>query len=343
MTIHAPSLAMKPPIDHARFCRNGQLVQAPLYSRVARDVNHVAGYRRKRIASFSQKLDSIASGASGTTSCWRSYFHTGHNVKYIEAEIIAARPDGGTAPYSYISIAEAPLYLAGDTSDYWFHGNIDSSPSDTPDEWSSAVLRCDASSDQAYALQVVAVDYARPISVVVYEVGETPCDTSNTGCVNPNYGVGDPILDAHILELCQAQDELLRTNRAHLFSWSPYGSYSRVTGTTYTSVVDGSSTTTGAAVPAPVLENQYHNTKSRTAVPGILAVYANPDTNDAFVKIDDGTNTIEVTITGGGSTTWYTQAGSIPAAAATKYVPMAKAGGAAEDIDVYAVAFFEFE
>jgi len=189
-----------------------------------------------------------------------------------------------------------------------------------PDTWSHAVVHLAASDDTAYALQLYISDYARVISMTAYEVGVVPVDDTVAGAVDPRYSMGSPIWDAAAYDLLANQTALLTSNRRHLLSWSPYDGVHTFTASTgtLTNILDGTSTSVSAATPGFRIRNLYCNTRSRTTVPVVFAAYAVATVNDGQVRLTDGTNTIDITITAGAAG-WFVAIGSLPAAASTKY------------------------
>ena len=333
-------------LQPGRFLRNGMMVDGLVMRAICDFQNHVFAYRRKFLGSWRQNIVSAAAG-NGTFQAWKGYAHTGHGCDYLQVAFLMLRPDGGTDPYAYATIAPAATGIVSDTSDYIRNSTIDAGATDTPNEWIWGLTDLLAADDTAYFLGIHAVDEARILAVAVWEVGINPVDDTVTGAVDPTVGNGDPVFDDKQTAVAEGLGEMLRANRSVVFSWGNYeGVGNSVVGAGWTNAID---TGLGVAAPAAsspgfVWESQYHNTYSRTDVPVVLAVYAERTAGiggqTGEVRINDGANTI--TITGIIAAGWYTQAGTLPAAAATKYDIQAQCptGGT---VRVDHVCFYEYE
>lgn len=332
-------------VQPPRFARNEQLVSATYYAKIARAQNHIMGYRRKWLGGFAQRNPAFASTASAATAQWQMYFRTGHGVKEVYVKLLLGPADNEATPTS-APVVTATLYnpttLLSISSFDREIGIVDAAITDVPDNYIDTRGTLTVSDDTAYGLSLTTEHYARIISATVWEVADIPVDDTIAGAVDPRYGVGDPILDGNALAMSEGQTELLRSNRRHLISWSTYGTSSITNNTsTYKNIIDGSSTTVTVATPGWYIQNQYCNTLSRTGVPCVFAVYASATLNGGVVQLTDGTNTLttgNVTSIG-----WYTVAGTIPAAAATKYDVHAKGDAGGGAITVSAVALLEYE
>lgn len=333
-------------LQPGRYNYNGQIVDAMFNRMAGRAMNHCSAYRRKFLAAWQQSL--IGDAGNGTFGSWRGFVHTGHHCAHLEVIMLLLRPDGGADPHAYVTITPDATGIISDTSDFLRHSLIDATSVDQPDHWVWGRTTLNAADDTDYWLHLNVVDEARVLSVCVFEVGTTDgtVDDTVTGVVNPIVSVGDPIFDDQQDDLAVGLGELLRTNRSHMFSWGSYDGFGNsVVGAAWANVIDTAMPAINAASPGFVWESEYHNTYSRTDVPVVLAVYATRSAGiggqTGEVKIDDGAGNI-IAITGIVAAGWYTQAGTLPAAAATKYDVQARAptGGT---VRVDAVSVYEYE
>jgi len=346
MSAWFPGTGLPPLIHQRRFARNGKPPQAMFYKRVAEALNHTTAWRRKEFCAFSQSLNALAARvATSDLPSWRTYLRTGHGVLKLEVNLVLglAYGDAGpaTAPEVYCQLL-TPAGAVVQTSAV-VECQKSASSDVGPDTWTTARLDLPAADDTAYWLQLYLSDYARVISMEAHEVASSPIDTATTGAVDPRYSTGSPIWDGSIGGIAAAQTELLRSNRRHLVSWSCYDGVSAISNntSTYKNILNGTSTTITAATPGWRIQNQYCNTYGRDDVPVEFAVYASATLNGGYVKISDGSNELETSvITAEG---WYTVAGVIPAAAATKYDVLQKGHASGGAITTSAVALLEYE
>jgi hypothetical protein len=209
-----------------------------------------------------------------------------------------------------------------------------------------------------HEIVVVAVDYARPLSFMIYEIGETPATAANGVGVDAQVGVGSPILDDQHDDWATSAVNLWQKNSAQLISWANYpetggaGPPTRSASATYRNILDSSSTTVSAATPGFVLDLAYHQRVTPSAtVPVVLAVYAEKTAGvgtaaNNKVRLTDGTNSIEVT--GINTAGWYTATGSMAATDGVKWDAQARTstvadGGADDTIAIYAVSLYQYQ
>lgn len=343
MATWEPTKAQGRLVQPPRYARNGQLVTAAFYSKIARMQNHVVGYRRRWLGGLTQRNQGFKATESGSVAQWRMYFRAGHGAESIYVRLLLAPADNAAAAAPSVTVQlYNPVTLLAGLSFSRNIGVIDASAADVPDDFIDSNGTLAVTDDTAYGLDFNTVDYARIVAATVWEIATRPVDDTVDGAVDPRYSLADPILDYKARAMAQGQTELLSSNRHHLISWSSYGTSAITNATsTYKNILDGTSTTVTAATPGWYVQNQYCNTLSRTGVPCVFAVWASATLNGGLVQLTDGTNTL----TTGNVTTagWYTVAGTIPAAAATKYDVHAKGDAGGGAITVSAFALLEYE
>jgi hypothetical protein len=328
------------------------VVGSEAYYKLAQATNFVAAYQRKTIGHHSQSLLGVAAGsASAPLSSWRGHFHTGHGATYVSLEAIVARPDAGTDPYMDFTVTNATTDVLYSTSTQIHYPLIDAAATDVADEWALGACGAAVEGDTSYYYQVRLYDYMRPISCVLYErAAAAPDDTTTAGC-DPRYSVGAPILDAQLGDLATALCKMLRNNRAHLIAWAALdgSGANSIAGTTYTNILDGTSTSVSATTPGWRVETAYHETAAyvdvaEEQVPCVLAVHAGcyglSVDHSGWVKIA-GAGIVSTEIEIDGAPGWYYEAAWLPAGAALKIDVLAKAGAADENTRVDAVALYE--
>jgi hypothetical protein len=322
------------------FARNTLPVMAGFATRVWRATNHCLLYRRKTV--ITKCLDiraGLLTGASGTNELWHGRFHSGHGVRALGARI-------GLAPVDNSSATDAETYLTvGGTDTDKIHQSY-VNLGDVADNLGAAEIIYAISSDATITWSLTAVDYARPYSLCIYELGDFQADTADGG-VDPRLGQASPLLDSNHQQLHEAQTELWKTNAAHLYSWSRDNAASAPTfasKTTYTNLWDGT-TTGGASVTTPhiTLETTYHNTVGSTNVPIVFAVRGERTVGSGTCKarlVDDGNNTLceLAAITTNG---WYSNTANLTAGTIVAAVEIESASGSTVRID--AVSVYEHE
>ena len=329
-------------VQPPRAARNGMIVSANYYNAIARAQNHVMAYRRKWLGGLCQRNNALATTVSGAVTQWRQYFRTGHGVKEIYVRLLLAPADNASASTPAVTVGLYTPAMVAVSSFTRNIGIVDATITDVPDNYIDTSGSLTVSDDTAYCLTYVTTDYGRLISATAWELADIPVDDTVDGAVDPRYSLHDPILDDKPLAMATGQNELLKSNRRHLISWSSYGTSAIVNNTnTWENILDGTSTTVTAATPGWYVNTPYDNTLSRTGVPMVFAVWASATLNGGEVKITDGTNSLTTgTVTAAG---WYVVAGTLPAAASTKYDVHARGDAGGGAITVSAVALLEYE
>jgi hypothetical protein len=143
-------------------------------------MNFISAHCHKTIGYASQHVAAPAAGAAGTIGMWQFHWHMGHSVKNIVFDMLLAQADNAAAADPYVAWhVHNPVGGAiVDTTPKARNPVIDASTSDTPDTYNRIVVKLPVdgtlSDDTDYAIDCHAVDYARPVSCLIYEEGENP-------------------------------------------------------------------------------------------------------------------------------------------------------------------------
>ena len=343
MSDHVYSFKQRKLIAPMRWARNGMLVQAGIGRSVLDAYGHAAQYRRKVIFSKGLDLNAITTGVTGDTPLWLTRFRSGLQATQLHYVMTLAKDDHASAadPYVYWALTEIG---GGSTDSNQMHaGVMVGSPDDTTDEFSFGTIRQDISPDTEYGLILFAVDYARPVACVVYEASPVAVDDALDGGGDPTgIEVSGPIYDTHHNDILKMGYDLWAKNAAINFSWSANNAAARASlaSVTWTNAIDAS-TAYAATTAGFLVDNLYHDPVSGD-VPVELSVYAERTAGAGTCKarINDGTNQL----TTGAITTagWYTVAGTIPAAAATKWDLEMQSDGSTT-LKIWAAVLSEYE
>lgn len=350
MTLYTPTKTFPLLIEWKSRARNGLPVQALLGKRFRTAVNHSVAYRRKLVFT---KCESMASGvgpASGrageasTVSLWHGRYQPGVGNGYLTARIGCRPTDtSGSDGQVYLTVTDVDAASSSDTTAI----HIPTQAEDTaPDEMLYYWINYDTSgltAGTAVEWVLKAVDYARPVSLTIWESGEYPVDTTNGGTAAQDVGVGTDILDDSCKDVRDALWDLWRYNASHLFSWSRNTSSAvEETATSYTNLFDGT-TTGGAATTAPgfYLQTTYHD-RIKHDVPIVFAVRAAMNnTTGGAARIVDSSNTTLAEITNFTTTpTWQTTTTTLTAGNSLCTIEVK--GGSLNSILVDAVAIYEY-
>jgi hypothetical protein len=331
-------------IQHAAACRNNMVPDAAYVRRLANGLNHVVAFRRKAPLMFCRPMNAVPANTSdAAVTHWHAYITTGYGVNQLAFRMGLMKASSGTLgttdPY-------VKWNVGGTDTDELHYSAIDAAKSDVADEIMWGEIRYAVSSNTAYPIYMQAVGRARPLCALVYEIAEIPVDDTNTGVSNPSITPGTPILDAQSSDLALNGTELWQQNAAHVFSWtSDIGTASpAITATSYTNILDETSTSHSAATPGVQFDLTYMNSFSRTTVPCVLAVRASSavgtSANNA-VRLYDGSTAIATVSSIGTSATWYTATANI--ATGSLKVDIQAQANSGDTVTVDAVTLYQHE
>lgn len=349
MSKHITQKFIPPLIDNERFNMNGMVPSAPALRRLAETFNFAAGRCKKQIFLKCQTLVGVEAGDPANV-IWNGYFRTGENVDSLRVVLGIALTD-----YGFSSPPEVTLFVkdtGGSTilNPRWTFKASSAGVNVAPNEisWVHAITEQDLSANTEYKFYFTCANGARLVMASLTECDKNHSDDGITGVADPGGFVAEaPIYDHHIGKLVTANNELWQHNGAHLISWAAQydeDGWPPTVATSYTNIINLSSTTVTAATPGWYLQTQYHNTVNRTTVPVKFCVNtdrtAGAGTLD--IKLTDGTNSVSITgiadVNG-----WSTTTGTIPAQAATKWDCHAKVSAGGTSHVIRAISLFEFE
>jgi hypothetical protein len=240
------------PLHHLRWCRNGAIPDAGFQERLINGLNHVAAYRKKVIGTVGQDFGSasLIGTTNTTTTYWRFRCKTGFATTQLRFKMII-----GVAftPGEFPTDDDPLVRVNVNGADYDVHyGSASGDTEDSPDELYTCRLDVPVSPDTTYAVTITGHDGARPLGVCAYEFADPTIalatayyyDGSPAAALKPIY--------AHDREAIL--DHLSRTwtsGGAPLLTWFGRGDGTArsITGTTWTNLIDGSSTSVAANSP----------------------------------------------------------------------------------------------
>jgi hypothetical protein len=355
MTTVNIGLLAKLPIAVKRYARNTTPVSAEFQNILADSAGYIGSIRGlKQVFTWSAEPDDIPASSAGTRSRWRCAFHTAPFTQHIQVWLLVAKQDNGSASDPYVRCS---LYNAAGTSllaKFERHYGASSSTTDIPSEWGFGYFTLQAGGpgtplvevdpDTDYTLLFEDVDYGRILSASVVELPYAP-DTDN-GYPSTDAGTGTAILDIDRGLIADIGRKVHKTWAAQLWNHtSDTDATARTFTTTYTNLVDGSSTSVSSSTPGATIDLR-HRTTIRMAADGVpvkMRVYASStgaDTGTVRLKDSSGTTMLEASITGT-TAAWYDAIGYLPASLA-KY-DLHGGGAASATVTVYAVSVYELD
>ena len=339
-----------PMLPRERWANNGRSPSAGMFSSIAHHLNQVSGRQKKQFLTAIQPLNAVSAGSSAAVIVWPTRFITGENCTSIRVSAGIALTDYGAVSTPMLTIlVKSTAGATVATKDVAYHGKT-TGTTVAPDEINHGSVIIDGlTANTEYYLENQVVNGMRLVYMVAVELALYYADDTVTAVCNPvNFMAEGPIYNTQINDVADAANKLWRHNGKHLFTFTqPYDESSAATSTstTYTNVIDGSSTTVTAASPGFSLYTTYDGTYARAnAIPVKMAIYTQRTSGSGTlsVRINDGTSTIA--ITGITSTQqWSTVTSTIAAQAGTKWDIQAANSAGASSWRIYAVSLFEYE
>jgi hypothetical protein len=350
MAKHPVTPFVPPPIDDERFSRNGMVPDAALMKRLAGDFKYISGRAKQQVFLRCQPINNVAAGVALSADVWPFYFRTGENTTGLRVVLGAAATDytiAGTTAYLQFTVNVAG---GSEVIEKVWSLTVGASGVDVTPNGIAVIheLCTGLSPNTEYTARFDLLAGYRLVFAAITEADTRHADDSVTAVCDPAEFVAEgPIYDAHLADLIEANNELWQHNGAHLINWCAdlHEDAAPTTNlTTYTNILDASSTTVTASSPGWNLFTQYHNTANRTTVPVKFAVKtsrtAGAGTLD--VRLTDGTNSIAITGIGGGEI-WSTTTANIPAQAGTKWDLQCRVSVGTDTHRIMAIALFEYE
>lgn len=327
MANHITQKFIPPLVDSERFNMNGNVPSAAVMKRLAETFNFVSGRCKKQFFLKSQALFEVATPDPAQV-IFRGRFRTGHNTTAIRILLGLAPTDYAfsTSPFVQLVVKDTSPATITITPDTWYLATSTTAAADpVPDGIYHAHSICEglsANTEYTFHFEVYGT---RVLYASMTECDKNHADDSLTAVCDPGQYVAEgAIYDAQISDLVEANNELWQHNGAHLISWCPNwydNTWPALAATSYTNMINNSSTTVTAATPGWNLQTLYHNTVNRTTVPVKLAVLVErvSGVGTFDYRLTDGTNTLGTTGASGAGEQWLTTTGTIPAQASTKW------------------------
>ena len=341
-------------IQPQRWCRNGLVPDSQFLRQMVRAQNHIMAYRRKVFCRWGD-VNNPTAGAAGTVNRYRFRCHVGYGTTHIGFVFGMGRAGtSGTNPNVIIS---ATVAGGATTTKTFYQGLESSSSSDGPNSITWIRTKIAVTANTTYEMLVSSVDYARILSMTAHEIAETEVDSAVDYFHELAPGAGQPIHDSIRERMLVGLTALYKRNGPHLYSFlgNGDGTNPSFTGTTWTNIIDG--TTTSTAEAAGIYTSDVANSgpshayrlsdAGAPAFSAVLAVYGQVTTatNGGEVRFyDDAEGTI-ATITGITTTLqWHTATVSISALDTIgKLVVQARHSTAGHTLRVDAVSLYAYE
>jgi hypothetical protein len=344
----ALALETPAPLQAARYVRNGMVPHAQFETELAASINFAAASRPKEMFRFYGNIpDAPSSGGGGERSRWRFASHTGPRFRQLRVTFLLARQT-----LSDSNLASAKLYITNaDASTTYSVGEFafgtgPGASSDTPADlgWGEVVMT-DIPADTDIYGQFVDVEGGRLISATVAE-DSLALLTPNNYVLPSAVAVKGPIYDSRFESMLTLARDTWSRGAAQLANWTSDTDATApiITDSTYTNIVDATSTTVSAATPGYCLDLRYCRTRTRDTVPCKLFAYGSTTTGSpTAVGIHDSSGALLGAITGFTTTpTWRSTTIDMPAAE-DKYDLMFKSGGAGADFfSLYATSLYQY-
>ena len=306
------------PLKVGKFARNDLPPTAEFQRQLAELAGASAFVRSKVIyrSAGSMVIPDSEAGGVDRTRGWFAW-HSGPYATLLSVRFVMAQQNNGTptSPYARIRVTTTNGDAAGDA--YGRFGSA-SGATDVParfgvrtttlvDATTNEIVYLDPDTD--YFATITEIDYARIHSIIVREISLSP-DTDNGYA--PIVSQGGPIYDSDRSAVSMMARNLHRAGGAHLWNWHAESAADApvFSTSTYTNVIDETSTVTAFAPGATLDLRSCSRLKDGSNVPVVMKVYAN-GTNGVvrLVHQDDGTM-MSVAVTAGAG--WYPVQGMLP-------------------------------
>lgn len=305
-------------LNHKRWCKNGDVPDATFLRDLVYAQNHIMACRRKVILRHPVKTfygnGGITYGLTGTTNLWRTRFHSGYGAARLRFLLPILRSASSSAADPRIDIDVT--VAGGATTTRTIRSGVIAGASDGPDriEWRKPVVNISANT--TYEILIKAIDYCRPLGVVIMEEA-TPTMTADY-YHNFEPGIEQPIYDSTRQSILQGLSQLWRRNGSHLLGWTnvdksgTWEAAPTYASTTWTNVVDAATSVSSSSAgyylgDTSYLLDKWCRLSDSNTLDVVLAVYGSMSAGSTGeVRLEDSTGT-RCSITGIGTTAqWYT-------------------------------------
>lgn len=301
---------------YRRHIRNGLYPTSGLWNLAIATENHLTAYRHREVYRRAWERG-VSISAAGTNTIQRFRFRTGHGVAKLAYVVELGVDDKNLAADPIFRIETTLSGGATTTSDIHFGlADLNTGMTDGPDQGYATRVVIDVDPDSVYEVALVTVDYARPLSVMAYELGATTVDESVDFFNTYQPAAGSPIYDAERQRILTGLSDMYRANGGIVWHWGLRNGAARTrTSATYINVLDDSTTGTPATSDYGFYVNpQYHSTESRSTVPFELAAYGSVGAGTGGqVRLISSSGATYGPVLVSGATGWYTASIDLPA------------------------------
>ncbi len=341
MTIRYPRT-----VQHRR-ARNGTYPTASFYNAAIYAENHITTFRKREVFRWNGHMGATAVGrVGGTINHSRFRCHVGYGTTKLVAYAILGRPRATWSTDPYVSIDVTISGGATTTMAPDMHSSVGApTPTDTPDEWGYHRSEIAVTPNTTYEVLVKQVDYARILSLTIFEEGGGTIDDAVDYYNEQVPQSGSKVLDAHRERLLPGLSNMWKRNGGLQVNWSREGGLTRTrTASSVINLTDNTTTGTPTAhTPGWTLDLAYRTTMSRAVVPCVLAVYGSMSAGTGAVYLTDTSGVTALAATVNSATPqWFTTTGNLVAAASKKYDPMFISDGT-NTLTVHALSLYEYE
>lgn len=323
--------------------RNGTYPSVATWANLVATENHLTAYRHREIYRRTWRLGTVA-GAAGTNTIARWRHRTGYGVtKLAHVVLMGLDTSGGTAADPYVEI-DTTISGGATTTSQFSYGLSSAAGTDGPDELGALRKVVDVTAATTYEFALRTIDYARPLSVMVYELADTTVTESTNYYNTQSVQAGAPIYDADRERLLVGLSNMYRQNGGICWHWGLQDGAARTrTSATYINAIDNTETATPTAGASygTYLNPQYHNTESRSVVPFELAAYGDSAGGAGVVRLISSGGSTYGPVTINGAAGWYTASINLPNSEA--FYAIQYAGDGANTLSLRFVSLIEWE
>lgn len=269
----------------------------------------------------------IPAGGAGTQPRWRFAWRSGPYALFVRIRIVMASSNqSGTNPYAKVTVRDVNSTIVATATMYF--GATATVVSDVPTNFGigyAGLLNDDGdpyylSPSTDYFAEISGVDYGRIHSISIHEYSYEP--STEAGYPAIGAASGSPIYDEDRAVPARMARKLWQGGQ-QLWNWSVNRcNADEISLTTYTNVIDGTSTAVGATTPGVQLVLDRRGTIGRPlGVPVVMRVYASASASLGQVRLlDSGGATVLACTINSVVASWYHVTGYLPASTGTYYL-----------------------
>jgi hypothetical protein len=328
-------------IHHRGQARNGCYPASGFVRRLTDATNHLHSFGHRQVYAKTWALGVDDSTTTTTTTArWR--FRTGVGVQQVAVLILFGATDmDGSLKNPYVEVDLTISGGATTTLGPLMPPRLETTPTDAPEEQLLAQAVATVTESTVYECALRLFDYARVLSVTVYELG-APDDL-----ITHQPTAGSLIYDADRELLLTTLSDMYRENGAINCHWSlKDGSARTRVSATQINLIDITTTGTPTAGTHPgwYIDPRYHRTASRSTVQFQFAAYASMSAGTGTVRLIDTGGSSGGTVTVNSATPgWFASSVFSIAESAEIYLAPQFAGDGAGTLSVYAVSLIEID